>query len=82
MTRVLRSCETDTKAEQSYSFLKDIPADDLRMRFSTIKVFNTQLARCMDMIDMTSTHQRWTIGYNIRQLGHLIFARYHTALMT
>ena len=53
----------DPRAEMTYSFLKDIPAEDLRTRFATLMVFNMQLARCMDMIDMGSTDQRWSLGY-------------------
>jgi hypothetical protein len=64
----------DARAEMTYSFLKDVPVEDLRTRFATLKVFNMQLARCMDMVDMANTEQRWSLAYHIRCLGHVIFA--------
>ena len=64
----------DARAEMTYSFLKDMPIEDLRTRFATLKVFNLQLARCMDMVDMANTEQRWSLAYHIRCLGHIIFA--------
>ncbi len=64
----------DTKSELTYACLKDVAIDDVRTRFATLKVFNLQLARCMDMIDMNNTEQRWSLSYHLRNLGHLIFA--------
>jgi hypothetical protein len=58
----------DTKSELTYACLKDVAIDDVRTRFATLKVFNLQLARCMDMIDMNNTEQRWSLSYHLRNL--------------
>ena len=54
--------------------LKDFSVDELNLRYATLKLFNLQLARCIDMIDMTNTTEVWGIAYKLRCLGHVIFA--------
>lgn len=55
--------------------LKDtFSGDECGVRYATLKLFNMQLAKCIHMIDMTNTDERWSLGSRLRSLGHLIFA--------
>ena len=62
-----------SRAEMTYPMLKGVPMDALKCRFGTLKLFNVQLARVIDMLDMSNSDQPWSLAYHLRALGHIIF---------
>lgn len=58
---------------RSLPFIASIPLESLHLRFAVLKMFNQRLARCIEMIDTTNTDNNYSVGYYLRQLGHVVF---------
>jgi len=67
--------------EATFPALVGRRAEQLHLRFAVLKLFNQRLSRVIDMLDVANTEQEWSIGYRLRQLGHLIFAETKSALV-
>jgi hypothetical protein len=42
-------------------------------RFGVLRLFNNRLKDCLELIDVGNTESSWSLGYKLRQLGHVIF---------
>lgn len=67
--------------EATFPALVGRRAEQLHLRFAVLKMFNQRLTRVIDMLDVANTEQEWSIGYRLRQLGHLIFAETKSRLV-
>jgi E3 ubiquitin-protein ligase HERC2 len=57
----------------------DRPA--LQARLALVQLFNRRLANCIESVDLSRTHVKWSLAHRLRKLGHIILPDTKTRLV-
>jgi hypothetical protein len=52
---------------------QNLSLDDIRLRFTAVRLFNRQLAVVLPLVDFSQTHLSWSLAHSICKLTGLIF---------
>ena len=67
--------------EVSYPVIARKSSMSRKLRFAVLRMFNRRLAACIELLDTNNTEHAWSIGHQLRALGHIIFGDTKTRLV-